>query len=140
MAVSVLALGGCGGVQFEGRAFEAIGLGSKPETVDSKMKDRAPLIIPPSPQLPAPGPREQIAKPENWPENPEDKAKRQVAEAEAKKEEYYDRGNWGKDRDIDDFDKLFDERERRPGVFGGGPLGDQYRGEDPHGEGEGQAR
>jgi hypothetical protein len=131
LTACAFALGGCGGVQFEGRAFDAIGLGKKDEYVEKKMEDRAPLIVPPAPKLREPGPREKIAEPQNWPVDPERKEAKEVAAAEAEKEKYYDKGDWSDKRDIDEFNKLFDEQKRRPGVFGDGPVNQNNRGEAP---------
>lgn len=131
-----IVLGGCGGVQFEGKAFNAMGLGKKSEYVEKPMPDRAPLIVPPQQDLPQPGPRDQIAQPENWPQEPEAIQQRRLAAAKAKKEEYYEKGNT---TDIDEFEKLSDPLSRRPGVFSRDEkLGEEWRGNNPE-EGKGDS-
>lgn len=126
-----VALGGCGGVQFEGKVFDAVGLGQKEVHAEKTVPDRAPLIVPPKTELPPPGPRDQIAQPENWPQEPETVRQQQVAAAKAKKEEYYDKGNT---TDIDEFDKLSDPLSRRPGLLSGDrdeKLDQSWRGNNP---------
>lgn len=126
-----IVLGGCGGVQFEGKAFDAVGLGKKEKYVEKQIPDRAPLIVPPKQQLSEPGPRDRVAEPENWPQEPETVRKRQVAATKAKKEEYYERGDT---TDIDEFEKLSDPAARRPGLLSGDrdeKLGDDWRGNNP---------
>ena len=52
-----LPLGGCGGIEFQGKAFDYIGLSDvgKPQE-DVRMTERAPLLVPPNPnKLPPPG-------------------------------------------------------------------------------------
>jgi hypothetical protein len=70
----LLALAGCGGVEFQGRVFDAMGLSSSggPEP-DVKMAERPPLLIPPDTKaLPAPGSGVATATArEDWPQNPE---------------------------------------------------------------------
>lgn len=125
-----LALGGCGGVQFEGKMFDAVGLGQNEKYVEKQVPDRAPLIVPPARDLPAPGPRDQVAQPENWPQEPEVVKQRQVAAAKAKKEEYYEKGNT---KDIDEFEKLSDPLSRRPGLLSGEreKVDESWRGTNP---------
>jgi hypothetical protein len=133
-----LALGGCGGVQFEGKMFDAVGLGEKKAHVEKRLPDRAPLIVPPQQNLPQPGPRDQIAQPENWPQEPEVAQQRRVAAAKAKKDEYYEKGNT---KDIDEFEKLSDPLSRRPGLLSGDrdeKLSDIWRGDSPQ-EGRGDS-
>jgi hypothetical protein len=71
---ATLALGGCGGVEFQGKIFDAVGLssvgGSEP---DVRMAERPPLLLPPDPKaLPQPGSGVAAAAArEDWPQNPE---------------------------------------------------------------------
>jgi hypothetical protein len=75
-----LTLGGCGGVEFQGKLFDYAGLSSvgKPQE-DIRMTDRAPLLVPPNPQsLPPPG-SPAITR-ADWPADT-DKQRKQLAEA-----------------------------------------------------------
>lgn len=126
-----IALGGCGGVQFEGKVFDAVGLGKDEKYVEKSLPERAPLIVPPQQTLPQPGPRDQIAQPENWPQEPEVVQQRRVAATKAKKQEYYEKGNT---KDIDEFEKLSDPLARRPGLLSGDrdeKLDNDWRGNNP---------
>ena len=94
VACAVL-LGGCGGVELEGKVFDYAGLsgtvgGQKP---DPTMNTRAPLMVPPNTQrLPAPTENRSVAASrQDWPDDPEKVRVREVeqqkaaaAEAEAK--------------------------------------------------------
>jgi hypothetical protein len=71
---TVLALGGCGGVEFQGRIFDAMGLsGSGGPEPDVRMAERPPLLVPPDVKtLPAPGGGvAAVTAREDWPQNPE---------------------------------------------------------------------
>ena len=49
-----LALGGCGGIEFQGKAFDYMGLsdvGKQKE--DARMTERAPLLVPPNVRSPS---------------------------------------------------------------------------------------
>jgi hypothetical protein len=76
----VLTLGGCGGVEFQGKLFDYAGLSSvgKPQE-DVRMTDRAPLLVPPNPNnLPPPG-SPAITR-ADWPADT-DKQRKQLADA-----------------------------------------------------------
>ena len=126
-AIAVLAfLGGCGGgVHVEGPGFE---LGGKKEG-DKKVPDRAPLLIPPD-RVRLPAPQQAIAStpPQNWPTDPGDIQKAEAIAAAKKKKEYEDSGDWSKKADIDEFEKVMDPIERKPGILSKNKkLDDQYR-------------
>ncbi len=83
-ALSVtLALGGCGGVEFQGKIFDAVGLSGDLKQADVRMAERPPLLLPPDPKaLPQPGSGVAVATSrEDWPQNPE-LAREQVIKAE----------------------------------------------------------
>lgn len=130
LAVAVL-MAGCagGGVELEGPGFEALGLTSKKNKTEPKVPDRAPLLLPPDrARLPEPQTETAAAPPQNWPTDPEEFQKAEKAEAERKKKEYQDKGNFDPKADIDEFEKLMDPMERKPGVFGRGQaLGPKNR-------------
>ena len=91
LAACLLALGGCGGVEFQGKVFDYMGVSGDRSQPDVRMSERAPLLIPPNRKaLPAPGTGTAVATARpDWPTNPEVERK-QIAEAkaaaEAKKE------------------------------------------------------
>ena len=128
VAAAVL-LGGCGGVELEGPGFEALGLTGKKKTAEKKVPDRAPLLIPPDrARLPQPQQSTASAPPQNWPTDPESLLKAEATEAEKKNKEYIDKGDWSKNADIDEWEKLMDPLERQRGILSKrGVLGDKYR-------------
>ncbi len=85
-------LGGCaaGDVQFEGKVFEAIGVNDMlSKRPPPKVKARAPIVMPPDAQLPEPGKR-AVAKHQDtqWPDDPDERARRNVADAELAQKKY----------------------------------------------------
>jgi hypothetical protein len=81
---ATLALGGCGGVQFEGKVFDYMGISDKGQEPDVKMAERPPLLLPPDTKaLPQPGNGVAVATArQDWPQNPE-QVQNQVAKAKA---------------------------------------------------------
>ncbi|MFD0988344.1 hypothetical protein [Methyloligella solikamskensis] len=88
----MLTLGGCGGVEFQGKIFDYAGLSGERQQEDVQMSERAPLVIPPNTNhLPPPG--SGPATPSAWPTNPEvaaREAQQQQAAAEKKDAETQD--------------------------------------------------
>lgn len=125
---AAMLVAGCGsGIQLEGPGFEKLGLTNK-KHVEQKVPDRAPLLIPPNPnRLPEPAPKVANARPENWPTDPELTIKEQESAADEKQRIYEDKGDWSKNADIDEFEKLMDPLARSRGVFNTKPLSDEYR-------------
>jgi hypothetical protein len=81
----VLALSGCGGVEFEGKLFDYAGLSGSGTKPDVRMTERAPLIIPPNPnRLPPPG-TPPIAH-ADWPVDSDVARKQVIAAKEAEKQ------------------------------------------------------
>jgi hypothetical protein len=80
---ATLALGGCGGVEFQGKIFDAVGLSGDHKEADVRMAERPPLLMPPDPKaLPQPGSGVAVATArEDWPQNPE-VTREQVLKAE----------------------------------------------------------
>jgi hypothetical protein len=70
---ATLALGGCGGIEFQGKVFDYMGLSGDRKEADVKMAERPPLILPPDTKaLPQPGNGVAVATArEDWPKNPE---------------------------------------------------------------------
>jgi hypothetical protein len=84
-----LALAGCGGVEFQGKVFDYMGLSGDRQHSDPQMADRAPLLVPPNvSQLPPPGPGVAVATARpDWPNDPEKVRKKIVTEKKAKESE-----------------------------------------------------
>jgi hypothetical protein len=83
----MLALGGCGGVEFQGKIFDAVGLsGTGGPEPDVRMAERPPLLLPPDTKaLPPPGSGVAAATArEDWPQNPE-VTRQAIAKAEKDK-------------------------------------------------------
>jgi hypothetical protein len=79
-----LALGGCGGVQFEGKVFDYMGVSGDRQEADVRMSERPPLLLPPNyKSLPQPGVANPALARQDWPEDPERAKKRVVAEQKA---------------------------------------------------------
>jgi hypothetical protein len=71
---SMLALGGCGGIEFQGKVFDYMGIsGERGPQEDVRMAERPPLLLPPNPKtLPPPGSGVAAATARtDWPTNPE---------------------------------------------------------------------
>jgi hypothetical protein len=87
---ATLALGGCGGVEFQGKLFDYMGLSGDHKEADVRMAERPPLLLPPNPNaLPPPqnGVAAATARPD-WPQNPEVTQKQVVqAQKDAKAKE-----------------------------------------------------
>ena len=120
LLVASFALGGCAGnqVEFEGKIFDMVGMNNigKPKK-DRELEERAPLVMPPSKELPKPGPREQIATPASW---PVDADVRRKQEQEAKKdamERYYREGDFTDKAGIEEFEHITGKWDRRPGLI-----------------------
>ncbi len=83
-----LALGGCGGIEFQGKIFDYMGLSGDMKREDVRMSSRAPLVIPPdTKRLPPPG-APAIGR-TDWPVDSDTARRKAVAakEAEEKKKE-----------------------------------------------------
>lgn len=112
-AVSTLALGGCGGIEFQGRVFDYMGLSGDRQQADVRMSERPPLLLPPNTKtLPPPGSGVAVATARaDWPTNPEvvskDIAAAKKAE-EAKKAAAADPGNPYAGKPTL-FDKIYDK-------------------------------
>jgi hypothetical protein len=79
---SALALGGCGGVEFQGKVFDYMGLSGDHQQADVHMAERPPLLLPPNPKaLPPPGSGVAVSTARaDWPNNPE-KVTKEIASA-----------------------------------------------------------
>ena len=82
-----LTLGGCGGVEFQGKVFDYMGISGDREKTDVRMADRPPLLLPPNSKvLPQPGPGVAVATARaDWPDDPE-KAGKRIAKAKKAEE------------------------------------------------------
>lgn len=81
-----LALGGCGGIEFQGKVFDYAGLsGVGKQQEDVRMTERAPLLIPPSVKsLPPPG--SPAVTRADWPADTDKERKRLAALRKAEEE------------------------------------------------------
>lgn len=80
--VAVLALGGCGGIEFQGKLFDYAGLSGSGSKEDVRMTEQAPLLIPPDThRLPPPGPA--AITPVDWPADTDLGRKKVAAAKEA---------------------------------------------------------
>jgi hypothetical protein len=70
---ATLALGGCGGIEFQGKVFDYMGMSGDRQEADVRMAERPPLVLPPDAKaLPQPGNGVAVATArEDWPKNPE---------------------------------------------------------------------
>jgi hypothetical protein len=120
MLVAGVALSGCAGqeVEFEGKVFDVVGLSGigKPKQ-DKQIEARAPLVMPPSKQLPEPGPKEQVASPNNWPVDPDERRKQDLADQKDALERYYREGDFTDRAGIEEFEHITGKWDRRPGVL-----------------------
>lgn len=83
-------LGGCGGVEFEGKVFDYMGMSGSRQQADVQMSERAPLMVPPNvQQLPAPtqGPAAVATARQDWPDDPEKVRVRVIEQENTKKAE-----------------------------------------------------
>lgn len=81
-----LGLAGCGGVEFEGKVFDYMGLSGDRQEADVRMSERPPLLLPPDTRrLPPPGQGAGMAAArQNLPTDPEQTRKQVAAEKKAK--------------------------------------------------------
>ena len=79
-----LALGGCGGIDFQGKVFDYVGLSSLgKEQEDVRMTERAPLLVPPNThKLPPPGSPDVTRA--DWPADTDKERKRLAAARQAR--------------------------------------------------------
>jgi len=128
LAASLL-LGGCETVQLEGAIFERLGVAGEPQRVEHKMPDRAPLVLPPKRNLPAPGPREVVANPQAWPKDPNETLKQQEKARKLARKKQCSEGKWAKKASIEEFEKITDPLLRCKGLGLDKDLPDAIRGE-----------
>lgn len=72
-SAATLALGGCGGIEFQGKIFDAMGVSGERKEPDVRMADRPPLLLPPNTKA-LPQPQNGVAvaaSRQDWPQNPE---------------------------------------------------------------------
>lgn len=128
----VAALGGCGGVELEGKVFDYAGLSGSRQKVDPTMSSRAPLMVPPNLQkLPAPTESRSVAATrQDWPDDPEKVRVRAVEEQKATEAELAKKDDplnayAGKDTLLD---KLFKRNETVEEPIADVPEPDEYNG------------
>ena len=72
-SAATLGLGGCGGVEFQGKIFDYMGVSGDRKEPDVRMAERPPLVLPPNTKaLPQPQNGVAVATArQDWPQNPE---------------------------------------------------------------------
>lgn len=111
---------------------QMLGLTGGKQTKPEDVPTRAPLVVPPTTQaLPPPGPRQANIEEQAWPDDPDEQVKKAELERKRKLQEYYDKGDWSGKGGIEEFEKLMDAGARKPGIFGDGPVRDDYRNDKP---------
>ncbi|WP_141700656.1 hypothetical protein [Methyloceanibacter superfactus] len=81
----VAALGGCGGVELQGKVFDYMGVSGDRQQPDVRMSERPPLLIPPNTKaLPQPGTGSTATARADWPDDPEKVRTRVANEQKAK--------------------------------------------------------
>lgn len=130
-----LLLAGCADrIEFHGKVFEAMGLDNidRNKTAAKNVPTRAPLVVPPSRNLPPPGaPEQALASADaSWPQDPDELARKAAAEQKRKQKEYYEKGDWSGKGGIEEFEKIVKPHQRRPGIMGDLDMKDQYRSEE----------
>lgn len=119
MLVAGVALSGCAGqeVEFEGKIFDVVGLTGDRQQKDKQMEARAPLVMPPNKELPKPGEKEQAAAPTDWPADPDERRKQELAEKKEALEKYYREGDFTDKAGIEEFEHITGKWDRRPGLI-----------------------
>lgn len=119
--VAAALLAGCGGgVSLEGKVFDWAGVSDKAKAKskkEPKLQKRAPLVLPPAvANLPAPGPQQASAAPENWPDDPDVRRRQELAATKKKLEDYRRHGDFTDKTGMDEFRKIVEPLDRRPGL------------------------
>lgn len=104
-------LTGCSGfegVEFQGKLFNAVGLGSKQRAAEPKVAQRNGLVVPPAGlPLPAPGSgRVAVAGGPSWPKDPETVQRAAAARQAAAIQKYCTEESWWKRANPNEFDKM----------------------------------
>jgi len=119
MLVAGVALSGCAGqqIEYEGKIFDMVGLTGDRQQKDKQVEARAPLVMPPSKQLPKPGPKDQVASPNNWPVDPDERREQELADQKDALERYYREGDFTDRAGIEEFEHITGKWDRRPGLL-----------------------
>lgn len=108
-ALASALLAGCSAsdVELKGSMFNAMGIGGRLSGSKNKTKAavRAPLVVPPSAELPPPGAEKVALKPADWPDDPDVRRKKAAAKSKAARKKYCAEG--APEKDIDEFEKTF---------------------------------
>ncbi len=118
-----LLLGGCGGsddievnLPFVGNIME------QGKVKEEKMASRGSLVLPPNTRdLPEPLDGQTAPRNENWPVDPDEKARAEAKTAALKEKQYQKDGDWKGERNsgngLEDFKNKIDWSRRQPGIF-----------------------
>ncbi|MGE3530054.1 MAG: hypothetical protein AB7G54_11555 [Methyloceanibacter sp.] len=94
VSAATLALAGCGGVEFQGKIFDYMGVSGDRKQPDVRMAERPPLLLPPDPKA-LPEPQNGVAAAtarQDWPQNPEVTQKQIVQQEKEKQSEEQRKG------------------------------------------------
>jgi hypothetical protein len=86
-SAATLALAGCGGVEFQGKMFDYMGVSGDRQEPDVRMAERPPLLLPPNTKA-LPQPQNGVAAAtarQDWPTNPEVTQKQIIQDEKDKK-------------------------------------------------------
>jgi hypothetical protein len=86
-SAATLALAGCGGVEFQGKIFDYMGVSGDRQEPDVRMAERPPLLLPPNTKA-LPEPQNGVAAAtarQDWPTNPEVTQKQIIQDEKDKK-------------------------------------------------------
>lgn len=122
-----VALGGCSGgegvgLDVDAPILSAVGINLSGKKNDEDIPERPGLVVPPSTEaLPPPVDSRLAANQQNWPDDPDRRAKREAEEKAAAQEKYCKEGDWSQKADIKEFEQSTGNSEakgRCPSVLG----------------------
>ncbi len=118
LALAAGFLAGCSGTDVQ---LNLPGLGTistSAKAPERKMAARPPLVLPPTAdQLPPPQEEKAVVASQEWPDDPDIRAKRKKRLAALKKEKYRREGNFSDYQGVEEFNKNLDWGSRQEGVF-----------------------
>ena len=122
-------LSGCGGVQLEGKVFDVVGLTGKKEQAEKQVPDRAPLVLPPTRKLPAPGSRDRVTNQQNWPQDPNIVTARQAEEKKKHHAKTCAENDFKQTASVEFFNEFHTPTKHCKTLVGTGELDAKHRGD-----------
>lgn len=118
-----LVLSGCGaggvGVEVDAPILNAVGINLSSKQKDEDVPERTGLVMPPSNEaLPAPGTHTAAIAAQNWPDDKDQRKKREAEEKAAAEEKYCREGRWDDKANITEFNKNIGKEARCPSQLG----------------------